>query len=998
MKARLFDNWRDLFHRPYRWAWVVLVVSLLLTVSAWLGVRARTAESAKQQFALLAHEVVRSIEDRMRHQEQILLGGAGLFDASVSVDRSQWGAYGARLNLAMNFPGILGVGYSQIIQPAELNTHIAAIQAEGFPGYTVWPAGKRDIYTSIIFLEPFSGRNLAAFGYDMFSDDIRRPAMRRTGETGQTSISGKVTLVQEIEGPIQAGFLMYVPIYHKHQVLSTNAQRWAALRGFVYSPYRMTDLMLGIIGDRKSELGFAIYDGTTIGDETLMYRSEEGARQADKANTRIPWFSTTRTVEIYGHTWTVPIYSLPHFEEQFRGPLGLSILLLGGIISVLLFLLIHFLSSERYRALALAKEMNQQTRRNEAVSARLQTILDTVVEGIITIDERGSIETLNPAAERTFGYAANEVMGQNVKLLMPEPYHGQHDGYLERYIATGEKKIIGIGREVVGLRKDGSTFPMDLAVSQMELGAERHFTGIVRDITMRKETEELLRQAKEEAEHANEAKSHFLATMSHEIRTPLTGLLGMMELLQLSSLDDEQKTELDIAMHSGQSLARIIDDILDYSKIEAGKLEIHPQPASMVYIVEGVRNAFLASASEKGLILSSVIDARIRPVLSVDAMRLSQILNNFVSNALKFTQEGWVRIHAELVQRDDATDTVRLSVKDTGVGIALEDQKRLFQPYEQAHGTIPRMYGGTGLGLAICLRLTGLMGGRVAIDSTPGQGTTMSVTFALPAADSQRLDVLAPKRPVTGVLSLSSGGLPILAVDDHPTNRGLLKRQLAIMGLQTELAESGEQALERWRDGRFALIVTDCHMPHMDGYALTRAIRDIEAREDRPRIPIIAWTASAYPDDRTRCLAAGMDDFLAKPSELRALEQTLSKWLPVATEEKTPASRIDLAELNKLSSSSTEQAAILKEFDAQTRKDFIALDAALAISDLAEVKRIAHTIKGASRMVGAQELATLCEDLEHAVRASDAPRRRVLVAELTQALQRLQQAILEYRS
>ena len=310
---------------------------------------------------------------------------------------------------------------------------------------------------------------------------------------------------------------------------------------------------------------------------------------------------------------------------------------------------------------------------------------------------------------------------------------------------------------------------MDLAVSQMELGAERHFTGIVRDITMRKETEELLRQAKEEAEHANEAKSHFLATMSHEIRTPLTGLLGMMELLQLSSLDDEQKTELDIAMHSGQSLARIIDDILDYSKIEAGKLEIHPQPASMVYIVEGVRNAFLASASEKGLILSSVIDARIRPVLSVDAMRLSQILNNFVSNALKFTQEGWVRIHAELVQRDDATDTVRLSVKDTGVGIALEDQKRLFQPFEQAHGTIPRMYGGTGLGLAICLRLTGLMGGRVAIDSTPGQGTTMSVTFALPAADSQRLDVLAPKRPVTGVLSLSSGGLPILAVDDHTT-------------------------------------------------------------------------------------------------------------------------------------------------------------------------------------------------------------------------------------
>ncbi|MGE0861941.1 MAG: PAS domain S-box protein [Gammaproteobacteria bacterium] len=530
-------------------------------------------------------------------------------------------------------------------------------------------------------------------------------------------------------------------------------------------------------------------------------------------------------------------------------------------------------------------------------------------------------------------------------------------------------------------------------------GQPKQVSGTAQDITEQRE-QEADRQARAVAERGNEAKSSFLAMMSHEIRTPLNGLLGLLELLQLSFLNDEQTAELNMAMDSGRSLARIIDDLLDYSKIEAGKLEIHPQPASVASIVEGVKNTFLARASEKGLILASVIDARIRPVLNIDALRLSQILNNFVSNALKFTEKGHVEIHAELVQRDDASDTVRLSVKDTGIGVTPEDQQRLFEPYEQAHGAIPRMYGGTGLGLAICRRLTELMDGRIAMDSTLGQGTTLSVTFILPVVEGQPLDVLALTPSVTGIPTPSFSGLPILAVDDHPTNRTVLERQLGKIGLQAELAESGEQALARWREGRYALIITDIHMPHMDGYALTRAIREIEGRENRPRIPIIAWTASAMPEDRTRCLAAGMDDFLAKPVELQTLQQTLGRWLPTseapAAGETTPT-RINLEALNKLSGSSTEQAEILKEFEAQTRKDFDALKAALDKSDMPAVKRTAHSMKGSSRMVGAQELATLCEALEHSLRANDVGRRIALVAELTKALQRLQKAIRDYR-
>jgi len=288
MTVHLFDHWRDLLERRYRWSWLVLVAGLLLTFLIWCGLRTLALDDAKQQFAIHAKSLVDAIEGRMNQHGQILLGGAGLFKANDSVDRTQWHSYVERLNLAKNYPGILGMGYAQAIRQADLQAHIAAIRAEGFPSYRVWPAGKRGLYTPIIFLEPFSGRNMAAFGYDMFSDGTRAQAMRRAGKTGKTAISGKVKLVQENQGKVQAGFLMYVPNYAKHQLLRTDAERWAALQGFIYSPYRMDDLMSGILGDQKSDVDFAIYDGTMIGDKTLMYESDKSDRDAVKAGIRHP--------------------------------------------------------------------------------------------------------------------------------------------------------------------------------------------------------------------------------------------------------------------------------------------------------------------------------------------------------------------------------------------------------------------------------------------------------------------------------------------------------------------------------------------------------------------------------------------------------------------------------------------------------------------------------------------------------------------------------------
>ena len=357
------DNGQRLFDRRNRPAWAVLLVCLLLTLAAWYGLHVQAMKSAEQQFELHVIDVTDAIEDRLRQYEQILLGGAGLYDASESVERAEWQAYVKRLNLNEHYPGIQGVGFSQVIRPADLQAHIATIRAEGFPEYTVHPSGERLLYTSVIYLEPFSGRNLAAFGYDMMSEATRAKAMRMAAESGKTAISGKLKLVQEIYGKEQAGFLMYLPIYRKHQPLTTPEERWKALQGFVYSPYRIGDMMVGALGSRVLMLDFVIFDGKDETDEARMFVSGDVRTAGTRA--ALPKMSTLRTIEGYGHTWTVRLHSRPEFEARFQSPLNTVVLALGGSISMLLFALVSFLISRRERAEELARKMTEEIRLNE---------------------------------------------------------------------------------------------------------------------------------------------------------------------------------------------------------------------------------------------------------------------------------------------------------------------------------------------------------------------------------------------------------------------------------------------------------------------------------------------------------------------------------------------------------------------------------------------------------------------------------------------------------
>ena len=510
-------------------------------------------------------------------------------------------------------------------------------------------------------------------------------------------------------------------------------------------------------------------------------------------------------------------------------------------------------------------------------TARVQAILNAAADGIVTIDERGVVESFNPAAERLFGYRANELIGRNVNRLMPSPYREEHDTYLANYLATGRKKVIGIGREVVGLRKDGATFPMDLAVSEVRLNGRRLFTGILRDISDRRRGEEALRQAVAAADRANRAKSEFLANMSHEIRTPMNGILGMTGLALETDLTADQREYLTMAKASADALLSLLNDILDFSKIEAGKLELDPVPFRLRDAVEDAVRSLAHRTHEKGLELVCHVATGAPDALVGDAGRLRQVIVNLVGNAIKFTDRGEVVVRITAGRLGESDAELHFAVSDTGIGIPADKLPVLFQSFTQADNSTTRRYGGTGLGLAIVRQLATLMGGRAWAESTVGQGSTFHVTarFALQQGGNQPL------------LPAALHGLPVLVVDDNAVNRRLLTEILTGWGMKPVAVDGGAAALAALEKALqagspFTLVLADCMMPAMDGFALAEAIKQ---HPGLARCTVMMLSSAASAGDRARCRELGLAAYLTKPIKQSELLDTILTSLGGGPEE-----------------------------------------------------------------------------------------------------------------
>jgi signal transduction histidine kinase/FixJ family two-component response regulator len=391
---------------------------------------------------------------------------------------------------------------------------------------------------------------------------------------------------------------------------------------------------------------------------------------------------------------------------------------------------------------------------------------------------------------------------------------------------------------------------------------------------------ESLKEAKAQAEAASQAKSAFLATMSHEIRTPLNGVLGMTQALAADpSLTHKQRAKLDTIRKSGEALLAILNDVLDLSKIEAGKLELEAIEFDLEEIARGAHAAFKVLAAEKGLEFKLVIDPGAKGVYCGDPTRVRQVLYNLISNGLKFTEQGRIRVLIEHAGRAG----LRLTVADSGIGIDAGQLERIFGKFEQADASSTRQYGGTGLGLAICRELCALMGGSITADSEVGRGTRFVVTLPLRKVADGGAGAL-PARPAEAPPAIAASGLKVLAAEDNATNQLVLKVLLAQIGIEPVMVENGAQAVEAWGFEHFDLILMDIQMPQMDGMEATRAIRQEEARTGRARTPIVALTANAMSHQVAEYAEIGMDAHIAKPIDRRTLAATLQRLLAQPSE------------------------------------------------------------------------------------------------------------------
>ena len=807
--------------------WAVLVCALGVTIVMWRVALDNAQQKGAEQFDYLAGNIRDQIADRMNDYQQVLRGGIGLFQASAQVSRDEWRRYVGELALAKDYPGIQGVGFARYLDSeAKKQAFEASVRHDGFGAFQVKPSGQRDAYVAIKYLEPFDWRNQRAHGYDMFSESLRRQAIAKARDTGATTVSGKITLVQETSIAVQAGFLMYLPLYEGGVVPDTLEQRRARMYGVVYSPFRMDDLIGGILSDRFPQVALTIYDGDSEVEEQVLYRS---ADQPDEVPRLIEPFVSSLPVNIIDRTWTVRVRSLPAFTDALDQQKSQIILVSGVLISFLLFSFIRALVLTRSRALVLAEGLTSALRQSEQ---KFSALASNASEAIFIVDKEARVAYSNPAASACFAIPEAGLAGCRIETLFVP---GQRSslmaalsGVLDHNSAS--EPVDSVQTECQA--GDGRVFPAEYSLSHWQSEGEDFIGVILRDVTAHRLAEERLRQAREEAEKVSQSKSDFVANMSHEIRTPMNAVLGMTQILAKSPLTGDQRQYLDMIQSAGRSLMDIINDILDFSKIEAGRLDIEPVPFDLDELVNSLASIMMIGAGKKALEPSIGVESNVPRALVGDELRIRQVLLNLLSNAIKFTERGEVAL---LIEADPARDdqvTVRFSVRDSGIGIPLEQQKKLFTAFTQADSSMTRRFGGTGLGLAISRRLAELMGGTIVLDSEPGRGSQFTMELPL-RVETQKL---------TNRLPGNLAGLKVLLQDSNSTSRELLALTLTGWGWQLDTVATMAEARDcvqraATAGGKHDVILVD-HLPETSQQQAQ--LDQLRRDADNPQLVVVA--------------------------------------------------------------------------------------------------------------------------------------------------------------
>lgn len=636
----------------------------------------------------------------------------------------------------------------------------------------------------------------------------------------------------------------------------------------------------------------------------------------------------------------------------------------------------------------LESRIQERTQKLREISNRYQAILDCAVDAIITIDAGGIIISLNPAVEKMFGYTNAEIIGKNIKIIIPEPHHSQHDNYLERFLETGKSKIIGIGRDVMGVRNDGKLVPLHLSLSEVDMEGQVLFTGILRDITQQTELISDLQEARKQADKASRSKSDFLARMSHELRTPLNAILGMADLLIESQLSEEQLKFVTVSRGSGAHLLNIIDDLLDISRIEAGKLVLENETIDLHELVDVVVTIGRTAADKKNLQVRSHISNEVPQYILGDSKRLRQILINLIGNSVKFTEKGSVDLHIIPQKSDINEDVLELlfQVKDTGIGILPEVQRDIFRSFAQAGPLINRKYGGTGLGLAISKNLVHMMGGQLDVQSSVGDGSTFFFTAQFDhVMDGDLTDHPQNKTYSTAASAKKFSDFPkklsILLAEDSSDNRMLFGAYLKSFNCTLDEAENGAIAVSKYLKHSYDIILMDVQMPEMDGYSATRAIREHEKDNNLSNIPIIALTAHAQKSDTEASLKAGCTRHVVKPVTKKVLVENISALTDAGASETVTTAKVYI---------DSDIESLIPTFLDNRTTDIENLKNAIAHEDVAAIKKLGHILKGTGGGYGFDFITDIGRDIEIAGQQGDMDKTEKLTMQMEKMLDNLE--------
>jgi PAS domain S-box-containing protein len=846
---------------------LVLAVGLAATALASVYLQSTISRRELDRFHREADQVARTLEYRISVYAAALRGFAALFAANEVVTRQQFTRFAQRTRVTEVYPGIQGLGFALWIPPGMRAAELQRIRTQDAPSFQVWPDTGDEGIGTILFLEPPDERNRHAMGFDMYSEAARREAMQRAVDEFAPVATARVKLVQEIDDQPQQGFLIYLPVLRTHARTDTVVARRGAVMGWVYSPFRIGDLMTSIFPPGGLDVWVDIYDGADLRPDLLMHR-DAGSR--DDA----PAFVTSRAVEIAGRRWLLEIGPRPSFTPEsgrqlvpmtFLSGLGVSLLLTGATAS---------LARSRSRSIEIARQLRKSQQKLERSEVRFRRLFESNLLGIAFGDTSGRIVEANGEALRMIGRSREQATAGDFSWRrVTAPERRTED---ERAIHQLHETGVAQPYETEFLRPDGYRTPALVGMAMLQ-DSETQLVLLLVDLSERKQFEIELQAARDAAVDANRAKDQFLAVLSHELRTPLTPALALAAAgASNPELPEPVRDDFDTIRRNIQLESKLIEDLLDLTKIGRGKLQIREETVDLHRVIQAAVQVTSRAAIElKRLNVRVQLEAG-RHHVSGDAARLQQIFWNLLQNAVKFTPvDGLIVLRTRNLPASDpkvATgELIEVLVSDTGIGLPPEALQRIFEAFQQVHPS-SRELGGLGLGLAISKGLVEAHDGTISATSEGvGRGATFTVRLATTAAPLPTSDPGVGEPPAHQVPASAS----ILLVEDHVDTANVLSRLLRRAGYQVRTAHSVTDALQRLQEHSPDLLISDIGLPDGNGCDVVRA----HARRAGGPVAAIALTGFGMDDDIAATRQAGFSAHVTKPVQFQQLRETIESLL-----------------------------------------------------------------------------------------------------------------------